>query len=213
MRNRNMLHGTGDTLHINGLSQKFWQLADALTAGWEMMNQLLEQEWQILRSRKIKPAWHLGQQKEKLAGQLKAIEERIDLEIPGLDRKNPDADSRWKALLSQAHPSERGRLITWKTTVSTSKKRAFITNRRLWIWINEQQELSRKLTAILSGRQRAGGITYSMDGTFNEESSATASRANTGDTIFAGFSQERITHALEAYRAADTTKKRVESWD
>ncbi len=205
---------------FQGLSPKFWQLADALATGWEMMNQLLEQEWQILKSSKITPMWHLGRQKEKLAGQLQAIEQRIDWEIPGT-RRNTSAHARWKSMLMAAAPSERARLTEWKTTLSNRKKRAFITNRRLWVWITEKQELNRELTAILSGRKQAKGLTYDLDGTRPHASSRNNSppvsiddNSSAGDGhYFPGFSRKKINKAMQAYRMTDSIAGRLDSWD
>ncbi len=208
--------------HADGLSRKFWQLADALATGWDMMNQILDQEWQILKSSKITPVWNLGRQKEKLARQLMAIEERIDREIPGLC-KNATSQTRWEAMLRAASPSERSRLITWKTTLSSRKKRAFITNRRLWVWITEKQELNRELTAILSGRKQSNGLTYGMDGSCRPASDTKSAAAISGgsDTLsasedghfFPGFSSKKINRAMQAYRMTDSISERLESWD
>ncbi len=203
----------------SGLSPKFWELAHALTGGWEMMNQLLEKEWQILRDRKLASIWNIGRHKEKLASQLKAIEQRIDVEIPGLEPGCKDPDLRWKKILDAALPSERPRLIDWKTQLSNSKKKAFVTNRRLWVWISEQQEMNRQLADILSGRKRQQeALTYDASADF--KSSAGSSLASGGFTadeelreegcFFQGFSRQRANRAMQAYRRANGRQEMLE---
>jgi len=220
MKKRNRSVDMKDAYRSCGLSPKFWQLAEALAMGWDMMNQLLEQEWRILRGRKTTPLWHIGRQKEKLAGQLMAIEKRIDMEIPGFDPVRTDARMRWAALLKAAASSERARLTTWRTGLALSKRQAFMTNRRLYIWITEKQELNQRLTAILSGRGRRGCMTYTENGTYASQTSGTEGGISThdrpasgSDHFFAGFSQERINQAMEAYRMNDSKTERPETWD
>ncbi len=216
-----MKNGNHTDLQTNsrGLSSKFWELAHALTGGWEMMNQLLEKEWQILRDRKLASIWNIGRHKEKLASQLKAIEQRMDAEIPGLGPDCKNSELRWKKILDAAAPFERLRLIDWKMRLSTSKKKAFVTNRRLWVWISEQQEMNRQLADILSGRKRQQEpLTYGASADFR--SSAGSSLAGGGfyadeglreeGCFFQGFSRQRANRAMQAYRRANGKQEMLE---
>ncbi len=209
-----------ETRHAYGLSPKFWQLAHALTGGWEMMNQLLDKEWEVLRDRKFASIWNIGRHKEKLASQLKAIEERIDAEIPGFDPDSEGGNGRWRALLGAATgPSETAELREWKARLAASKKRAFLVNRRLWYWISEQQELSRQLASILSGRsQQQEELTYGADAVMNPSTgrrpdTALSQQVNgkaEGSGFFQGLSQKRAMKAMSAYRKVDSIQERLE---
>jgi len=196
--------------HPTGLSVKFWQLADALIEGWDLMNRLLHKEWQVLKGREIKLIWKIGRQKEKLASQLEAIERRIDDEIQKIVSTNADPQNRWQILLQTALPCEKERLITWKSRLTNEKNRAFVINRRLWVWISEQQQLTSELIEILAGRKRKHGIIYSFNKNAasprNFISSSTHPDQNTHGDIghsskefYSGFSKDRIKQAMKAY--------------
>lgn len=221
-------HVKTDTLarkHDTGISLKFWQLAKALETGWDMMNEVLEREWQILKTRNSTKLWSVGREKEGLASQLQAIEKRIDLEIPGLDTSNAQNDARWKSILSaSSSPEETARLISWKTGLAVRKKTAFETNRRLWVWISEQQEMGRRLTAILSGR-KDNSMTY----TPVQDRRDTPAQMKNPDVsgihmsglssseqdmrFFSSFSRKKIDHAMKAYTMAGSNTEGLESWD
>ncbi len=202
-----------------GLSVKFWQLADALLEGWNIMNRLLNREWQVLKGREIKLIWKIGRQKEKLASQLEAIERRIDDEIQKIVPANADPQNRWNILLKTALPSEKERLITWKSRLTNEKNSAFAINRRLWVWISEQQQLTHELTEILAGRRKKHGVTYSFDWNSTSRRSFNPStdypdHGTHGDTghdtsgkeFFFGFSQDRVKQAMKAYGRAECGK-------
>ncbi len=203
-----------------GISAKFWQLADALLYGWDMMNELLEREWDMLKTKNIAPLWRLSREKDLLASQLKAIEKRIDLEIPCVDKGGLAAGRRWNVLLGASSSTEEtARLTAFKTGLAVRKRTAFETNRRLMVWIGEQQEMNRRLAAILTGTnnddvtydfsgKRSGTAGNRMSGTLN------AGNAGGGSTHFlAGFSQEKFNQALEAYGMAGSTAERSNPWD
>ncbi len=202
-----------------GLSVKFWQLADALIEGWDLMNRLLHKEWQVLKGREIKLIWKIGRQKEKLASQLEAIERRIDDEIQKILPTNTDPKNRWHILLKTALPSEKERLITWKSRLNNEKNRAFVINRRLWVWISEQQQLTRELTEILAGRRKNHGATYSFNGNStsrrgfgpsteypDNDSPGDADHDTSSKEFFSGFSQDRVKQAIKAYGRTECGK-------
>lgn len=212
--------GSRPIKHDRALSPKFWQLVHALEAGWDMMNELLEREWQILKSRSIAQLWSLGREKEMLASQLQALEKRMDLEIPGLDIRHAYPAARWKSIMaaSSSH-EETARLVSWKAGLAHRKKMAFETNRRLWVWISEQQEMARSMAAILSGR-KDDSVTYgaarnhTIDTARTEYARVTRSSmsgvaAGQDMHFFSSFSREKIDHVMRAYAMAESDSGRA----
>ncbi len=188
------------------LSAKFWRLADGLANGWKLMNALLEQEWDMLKARRMGGLWRIVREKESLAAKLETIERMIDAEIPGFSPEDPGAESRWKALCAAASsPTETARLNRWKSELATQKRMAFETNRRLWYWIAQQHELASRLSGILAGNRESGAVTYASPGSHGPSSPYGHKGPHLSTTVrnapgsITGISSKQVNRALEAY--------------
>ena len=208
---------TGGATH---LSARFWQLADGLTSAWKLMNALLEQEWDMLKTRRMGGLWRIVREKESLASKLETLERMIDAEIPDFSPEESGAERRWKALCAaSSSAAETARLNRWKSDLATQKRMAFETNRRLWFWIAQQQELAGRLANILAGNDEPRTLTYGSPGSPGTSSPYQRKGPHFSPTMqdtrgsITGISSKQVNRALEAYGVKNSSRQRTGSWD
>ncbi len=148
------------------LPVQFWQMAREVTRAWEGMLGILEKEWKALQNGRTDQLWKVTEEKKRHFRLIEDKEKRIFSVVDHIleKLKAPSGKDRWNSLRRAVTMPDRAKLEEWLSDINLKRKEAIERNRRHHDWIEEQLEMTRRLSSLLRGDNLEKPVTYDQSG-------------------------------------------------